>query len=262
MKTNGSPATGAVSGEKVLREKVKTKSAAPGAETRAASRSACRNSVAERARFQMPWAMTKSQLPSGSGIRSMPESARWSPGSDPPVRRCAARQRSQHRQRVVEADDVPAQVCQRNRIACCAAAQVERPRPACCGIGEAKQLTFGEPNQDLVRCGARETGHDRRGAPGRVGAGGHAGNVACRRRSEPGSLPGSSFGNHEKETDVHYQADSSGRAGAIASTTSSPPPSMGSRVAFWHAPAAATSRCSLSTPGRGSRSTRRRSRPW
>ena len=76
VKTNGSPGTGSTSGENVFRENVNTNSAAAGRATRAASPTARRNSAPDRARFQMPWAITRSQVRSPMGTRSMGASVR------------------------------------------------------------------------------------------------------------------------------------------------------------------------------------------
>ena len=62
---------GRSSGASVLREKVKRKRPAPGRALRAASATARRNSAAERARFQIPCATTRSTVASPSGRWSM-----------------------------------------------------------------------------------------------------------------------------------------------------------------------------------------------
>jgi hypothetical protein len=90
VKTKGSPGTGRSVGARVFREKVKRNRPAPGRATRAASATARRNSPADRARFQIPCATTRSKVRSRNGSGAI--GARTSSMAGPPAAaaRCRA----------------------------------------------------------------------------------------------------------------------------------------------------------------------------
>ena len=71
MNTKDSPGSGSAVSGSVLRENVNRNSAHPSRATRAASRTACRNSPPVRARFQIPCATIKSKPADANGNRSI-----------------------------------------------------------------------------------------------------------------------------------------------------------------------------------------------
>ena len=130
VKTYRSPGSGRSASGSVEREKVKTKSDAPGRATRAASSTAARNCAVVRARFQMPCATMKSMLPPAIGRCSIGASTRPSlcPGASV-VSRCRAAW-SMPSDRSV-AGNGPALKHERNGVASGAAADVQQlPRAA------------------------------------------------------------------------------------------------------------------------------------
>ncbi len=71
VNTKDSPGSGSAVSASVLRENVNRNSAHPGRPTRAASRTACRNSAPDRARFQIPCATMKSNTSDANGSWSI-----------------------------------------------------------------------------------------------------------------------------------------------------------------------------------------------
>ena len=143
VKTKCSPATGSIPSASVVLENVKTKSPAPGLATRAASRTAPRNCAADRARFQMPCAMTRSTESDPSGRCSMGAITRFRlpAGRSARARPAAASSIGPDR---FDPDDVPAEAGERNRVAASPAADVERAH------GAAFALPGSEPYQRRI----------------------------------------------------------------------------------------------------------------
>ena len=130
---------------KSIREKVNTNSAAPGLATRAASSIARRNCAAERARFQMPWAITKidAAVAQRDALHGREQSMK------PAVEMILAGAvggGNQHRPREVGTDDVPAKTREREGVASGAASDIERAP----GV-QALQLLRRKRHQHRVR---------------------------------------------------------------------------------------------------------------